>query len=394
MNWNYGYLGRDENVPINTTKGAQQIYGNNGNTITFGTNWFNDPVDDNSVTNTQELFYGFPSDNSNIIGINSFTLKGKIENKTITENGTYYPSDSSTIIKKITVNVPEPTPTTGYTIDTLKVEPSSTSSIESQLIKIEKTSDIPSKRSRFYIIWKMNNRNEIQIRFAMIRNNSNSSIPINNFVFRDNLPDWNIIPSQTVFGQGTLLFGQWGKPTFIQFNTTKDSLGIDDDEESWKFIKTLGQASYSIINNTTNLQNQINIANLIYNTYFTGVKSYDQNLNETNIPLSNFTPVSENQFNYEYQNGDLLLLIQVDKDIGWNDLTYLRYYRKNFQLTQSQINTFNFYYYVVNESNSIITDFCFYNNKYNSTTHQIYNPDSIVFDNTYGEFSFYNELRF
>jgi len=112
VNWNYGYLGRDENVPINTTKGAQQIYGNNGNTITFGTNWFNDPVDDNSVTNTQELFYGFPSDNSNIIGINGFTLKGKIENKTITENGTYYPSDSSTIIKKITVNVPESTPTT------------------------------------------------------------------------------------------------------------------------------------------------------------------------------------------------------------------------------------------------------------------------------------------
>lgn len=108
VDWNYGRLGNNgDDVLINTTKGAAQNYGNNGNIVRFGTNWFNDPENDNSVTNTQDLFYGFPSENSDIIGITEFTLKGKIENKTITQNGTYYPYDSSTIIKKIIVDVPQ-----------------------------------------------------------------------------------------------------------------------------------------------------------------------------------------------------------------------------------------------------------------------------------------------
>lgn len=239
VNWKYGCLGNNgDNVLINTTKGAQQIYGNNGNNVVFGTNWFNDPENDNSVTNTQELFYGFPSDNSDIIGISEFTLKGKIENKTITQNGTYYPYDNSTIIKKIVVDISQQD--SSIIVDYIQSGSISPSTLNNYLTKIEKDTDIQSKRSKFYVIWKMNNRDEIKIRLAMIRNISNSNILINNFVFKDHLPGWNIIPSRFVFDQTILKLGPWGKLNLIQLSSTGEVLNLDDDEESWKMMKTIG----------------------------------------------------------------------------------------------------------------------------------------------------------
>jgi len=236
----------------------------------------------------------------------------------------------------------------------------------------------------------MNNRNEIQIRLAIIRNISNSNILINNFVFKEQLPEWNIIPSRTNYDQSVLKLGPWGKLNLIQLSPTKEVLRIDENQESLNVLKTIGYSSYSIINTTTEIQNQLNFNNLIYNTYFTGVKLYDQNLNEKNISLSIFT--NKVPYNFQYQSGDLLLVIEIDKDLGYNDKINFKYYRQNTQIVPS--NYYDYYYYITNESNSIITDFCFYNNNNNFATFQIYNPDSSVFNNNQGSFGFYNEFRF
>ena len=65
------------------------------------------PVDNNSVTDLQSLFTVGPHLLGSYAGIGTVGIKGKIEYKTITSNGTYYPYDESSFIQKIVVNVPQ-----------------------------------------------------------------------------------------------------------------------------------------------------------------------------------------------------------------------------------------------------------------------------------------------
>lgn len=68
------------------------------------------PSNDNATTGLQNLFDFYIKSNSVYSGINKATLRGRIQHKTITSNGTYYPYNTSTFIKKIVVNVPTPSP--------------------------------------------------------------------------------------------------------------------------------------------------------------------------------------------------------------------------------------------------------------------------------------------
>lgn len=63
------------------------------------------PSNDNSTTSLQNLFDFYIKSNSVYSGINKATLKGRIQHRTITSNGTYYPYNTSTFIRKIVVNV-------------------------------------------------------------------------------------------------------------------------------------------------------------------------------------------------------------------------------------------------------------------------------------------------
>lgn len=66
------------------------------------------PSNDDSYTSLQNLFDFYIKSNSVYSGINKATLRGRVQYKTITSNGTYYPYNTSTFIKKIVVNVPAP----------------------------------------------------------------------------------------------------------------------------------------------------------------------------------------------------------------------------------------------------------------------------------------------
>ena len=70
------------------------------------------PPDDNSVTAAQPVMRWKINPDLNpiyhYIGINSVTLNQQIQYKTITRNGTFYPANNYSLIKKIVVNVPVP----------------------------------------------------------------------------------------------------------------------------------------------------------------------------------------------------------------------------------------------------------------------------------------------
>jgi len=64
---------------------------------------FTQPSNNNSTTNLQDLT--FNAENYGYNGFSTFTYSTKIQYKTITSNGTYYPTDSNTAIRKVVVNV-------------------------------------------------------------------------------------------------------------------------------------------------------------------------------------------------------------------------------------------------------------------------------------------------
>ena len=63
------------------------------------------PSNDNSMTSLQTLCYVKIKSNISYSGIQEVDVQGRIQNMTITDNGTYYPYDNSTVVKKIVVNV-------------------------------------------------------------------------------------------------------------------------------------------------------------------------------------------------------------------------------------------------------------------------------------------------
>lgn len=66
------------------------------------------PSSDNSTTSNQKImqFRLSPSSSYNYFSLNAIACYMKIQHKTITSNGTYYPTDNMTVLKKIIVNVP------------------------------------------------------------------------------------------------------------------------------------------------------------------------------------------------------------------------------------------------------------------------------------------------
>lgn len=72
------------------------------------------PSSDNSTTSSQKVMEIrlSPTSTYNYFALNSINCYMKIQHKTITSNGTYYPYDNMTAIKKIIVNVPTANNTT------------------------------------------------------------------------------------------------------------------------------------------------------------------------------------------------------------------------------------------------------------------------------------------
>lgn len=64
------------------------------------------PSNDNSYTSSQELGRFTIKQQSTYCGFYTTYINGRIQYKTITENGTYYPYDNNTLLKKVVVNVP------------------------------------------------------------------------------------------------------------------------------------------------------------------------------------------------------------------------------------------------------------------------------------------------
>lgn len=90
-----GFSRVNVNVPIPNIEQVKQI---NYSTLTY-----NNPSSDDNTTSLQVASIN-PSNNYN--AMNRCDLVAKIQYKTITSNGTYYPYDSNTILKKVVVNVP------------------------------------------------------------------------------------------------------------------------------------------------------------------------------------------------------------------------------------------------------------------------------------------------
>lgn len=78
---------------------------------------YTEPLNDNSTTSTQVIARVVYNNNSSYTGIYRVSLANRIQFLTISSNGTYYPYNDSTIIKKVVVDVPSNIPVNYFRVN-------------------------------------------------------------------------------------------------------------------------------------------------------------------------------------------------------------------------------------------------------------------------------------
>lgn len=83
-------------------------YSSTENGVIYYRDGYTPPSNDNITTSAQRIMYirAAPDANNNFFAMNTINCYMRIQHKTITSNGTYYPYNNNTVIKKIVVNVP------------------------------------------------------------------------------------------------------------------------------------------------------------------------------------------------------------------------------------------------------------------------------------------------